>query len=160
VLVQKGLKMGYTHYWYRDEKLDKEKFAKASKDCKLVTDYLRSKGIQIQFESDEPDPPVFSDELIRFNGQDEEGHETFYIAQEFDESYRQPDDDGKLFAFCKTAYKPYDTAVIACLIVLKHHLGESIRLSSDGDKNEWQAGLEAVQSVLNYGEIPNSIRQR
>lgn len=146
--------MGYTHYWYRDEKLDKEKFAKASKDCKLVTDYLRTKGIQIQFESDEPDPPVFDDNLIRFNGQEDEGHETFYIAQEFDEGYRQPDDTGKLFAFCKTARKPYDTAVTACLIILKHHLGDAIRLSSDGGNEGWLEGLEVVQAVLSYGEAP------
>ncbi len=120
----------------------------------MVTDYLRSKGIQIQFEHDEPEPPVFDDNLIRFNGVEHDGHETFYIAQEFDEHYRQPDDDGKLFAFCKTARKPYDTAVTACLIVLKHHLGDAIRLSSDGDPEDWETALETVQAVLNYGENP------
>lgn len=146
--------MGYTHYWYREEKLDREKFQKASNDCKLVTDYLRSKGIYIQFEYHEPEPPVFSNEEIRFNGPDEDGHETFYIAQTFCEDFRQPADDGKLFAFCKTARKPYDTAVTACLIILKHHLGDDFRVSSDGDPEDWQAGLDAVQSVLNYGEIP------
>lgn len=141
--------MGYTHYWYRTEKLDKEKFNKAAADCKKVTAWLK---IPIQYECDNPESPVFNNDLIRFNGVEDDGHETFYIDQIFD-GYRQ-ERNGKLFHFCKTARKPYDTAVTACLIVLKHHFGDDIKISSDGNPENWQDALNAVQTCLEYGEIP------
>ena len=37
---------------------------------------------------------------------------------------------------------PYDAAVTACLVVMKHHLGDAIRVSSDGEIGDWTAGLE------------------
>jgi hypothetical protein len=145
--------MGYTHYWHRPEEMNKDKFKKASQDCKSVTDFLRTKGTMIQFESDTPEPPVFDDTEVRFNGVDDEGHETFCIQQTF-EGYRQVQDDGKLFEFCKTAFKQYDIAVTACLIVFKHHFGDDFRVSSDGNTEDWLAGKDACQAVLGYGEVP------
>jgi hypothetical protein len=152
--------MGYTHYWYRPEKLDETKFKAAVADCKKVTDWLGEKwGIHVQFEYDDDSPAVFEDKLIRFNGSMEGGCETFAIEQTFPEDgYRSLDDTGKLFDFCKTRGYEYDTAVTACLIVFKHHLGDEFRVTSDGDKPDWQEGLKACQEALGYGEIPDTIR--
>lgn len=147
--------MGFTHYFYRDIDLDKDKFAKAAADCKKVAEYLE---IPIQYEYNEAKMPVFADELIRFNGVDEDGHETFVVEQKFSiGSYESQDDDGKYFSFCKTARKPYDTVVVACLIILKHYFGEDLRLSSDGYAEEWEEGLRAVKECLGYGEVPSEI---
>ena len=38
--------------------------------------------------------------------------------------YNDPQEIGLYFNCCKTAYKPYDLAVIICLIIAKYHLGK------------------------------------
>ena len=59
--------------------------------------------------------------------------------------------DKFLFDFCKTAYKPYDLAVICALIIAKHHLKEQIRISSDGTLEQWKDGIVLCEKVLGYG---------
>ena len=38
---------------------------------------------------------------------------------------------------------PYDIVLCASLLVIKHHLGDNVRLSSDGRRNEpaWRKGV-------------------
>jgi len=141
--------MGFTHYWYRNEHLNPTEFAAAVADCKKVCDACT---VEIAFDLDEPLlAPVFSVDLIRFNGIGEDGHETFYIPLNFDNDYRRTDDEGRLFAFCKTARKPYDDVVTACLIVFQHHLNGAFLVKSDGDFGEWKEGREICQQVLGFG---------
>lgn len=147
--------MGYTHYLYREKNLDHVKFNNAVKDCQKIVQEL---NVPVQFESDNNDPPVFSPELIRFNGVNDDGHETFLIERDFTDSYKVTDKQNRFFSFCKTAYKPYDIAVTACLIVLKHHLGNAINVSSDGDYNDWLPASKACIQHLGYGDIPISKR--
>jgi hypothetical protein len=92
-------------------------------------------------EYDDPaSPPRLTKDFIAFNGKDDAGHETFYVA---------PDRTG--FAFCKTAQKPYDTAVTACLILMKSVLKDKIRISSDGDASDWVAGLRLYNKLFATG---------
>jgi len=141
--------MGYTHYWYRKETLSRDKFRQALKDIKRLDEHL---GIKIQYEYDIVKPPVFNDKLIRFNGCDDAGHETFYVEREHKTSFPQKDDAGRFFAFCKTAEKPYDKFVCCCLVILNHYFGDNFVVSSDGDlKQEWQDPIETCQEVLGYG---------
>ena len=56
------------------------------------------------------------------------------------------------FAFCKTAYKPYDLAVIACLIIAKHHFGYEIKILSNGQSKDWDDARMLCQHFLGYGE--------
>jgi len=58
---------------------------------------------------------------------------------------------GLYFQCCKTAYKPYDLAVIICLIIAKHHLGKDLLVSSDGELSHWQDGMLICQKILGYG---------
>jgi hypothetical protein len=53
--------------------------------------------------------------------------------------------------FCKTAYKPYDIAVTALLLIAKHHLQDRIFISSDGQDQHWFDAKLICQKVLNYG---------
>lgn len=77
-------------------------------------------------------------------------HETFAIrARIKPEKWQQPE-KGLYFDFCKTAYKPYDLAVISCLIALKHNCPE-VEVSSDGEDGQWFDGKLLCQSVLGYG---------
>jgi len=56
------------------------------------------------------------------------------------------------FDFCKTAFRPYDLAVIAFLIVAKHHLGSKIRVRSDGTDGQWFDGKLFCQVYLGFGQ--------
>ena len=58
---------------------------------------------------------------------------------------------GKWFEFTKTAFRPYDLAVIVFLIIAKHHLGNQILVSSDGEDGHWFDGKMMCQMVLGYG---------
>jgi len=55
------------------------------------------------------------------------------------------------FNFCKTAYKPYDIAVNAFLIIAKHHMGNDLNVSSDGDIEEWADAMNLCNNFLGYG---------
>jgi hypothetical protein len=65
--------------------------------------------------------------------------------------YANPLTVGKWFECCKTAFKPYDLAVTACLVIAKHHFGDLMHIASDGEMEHWKDGMEIVQRVLNYG---------
>jgi hypothetical protein len=48
--------------------------------------------------------------------------------------WEEKTDDGMYRQHCTTEYKPYDLAVAAALVRLKHHLGEQISVDSDDGK--------------------------
>lgn len=78
-------------------------------------------------------------------------HESFILERIFKpESWEKPK-AGTFFAFCKTAYKPYDLAVTACLVIAKHHLGDLITVHSDGDTPDWADARQICETVLGYG---------
>jgi hypothetical protein len=58
---------------------------------------------------------------------------------------------GKYFGFCKTAFKPYDWAVTAFLIIAKHYLGDRILVHSDGTSANWHDARLICQIELGYG---------
>lgn len=60
------------------------------------------------------------------------------------------------FDFCKTAFRPYDLAVTAFLVIAKHHLGDQLKVSSDGEGPQWRDGILLCRMVLGYGELPLS----
>jgi len=59
---------------------------------------------------------------------------------------------GKYFACCKTAFRPYDIAVITCLIIAKHYLNNKIIIRSDGTLFLWKDGIDICKKVLKYGK--------
>ena len=65
--------------------------------------------------------------------------------------YNNTEEIGLYFNCCKTAYKPYDLAVIICLIIAKHHLGKEILVASDGTLDNWRDGMLICQKILGYG---------
>lgn len=134
--------------------LASDKFAKASKDCKRICEETKKNGVAIVYEFDEPTDPIFTNNKVRFNGKGDEGHETFHIAQTFSSHYPQFDEHGKAFAFCKTACKPYDTAVCACLIIFKYWFPD-IDIESDGEMRDWEVSLENVRSIFGENYVKN-----
>lgn len=66
------------------------------------------------------------------------------------------------FNFCKTNRHSYDTVVTACLIILKHRLGDLIEVKSDGYVSDWADGLNLARLVLGLKtiEVPQTISEK
>jgi len=143
-----GVNMGYTHYMYRKPKLNKDKFLELSELISKMFQHVPD--ISVRSECDESTPPILSDELIRFNGVGNEGHETFFLARiDKDIAESSPKNPKISFFFCKTACKPYDIFVVASLILAKVIFEEDVEISSDGSLNEWEDGRGLASHV--YG---------
>jgi hypothetical protein len=65
--------------------------------------------------------------------------------------FEKPNEKGMYLKFCKTAFRPYDYAVISFLVVAQHHLGDKIVVSSNGTDQQWFEGKILCQAVLGYG---------
>ena len=120
--------MGYTHYWTRQQDTIPQdlwdKFVR--KVTPIIEDH---KSLLSDIE--------IGPERVFFNG----GHETLVLAR-----VEPPKDylDGEHFSFCKTARKPYDKVVVACLILLTSITdGDPVSFSwsSDGEETDQAEGL-------------------
>ena len=136
--------MGWTHYWRRPTELPEEELARAAEDCQKI---LATSGVPLGGFTGEGEP-IFSAERIIFNGAGGSGCEPFEIARvEFDRNGRE-----LVFSFCKTDQAPYDICVQIALVVLKHHLGDAITITSDADDSDWLLARQQCQKSLGYGE--------
>jgi hypothetical protein len=136
--------MGLTHAWYRETELDEHAFAAAVEDCRMVV--AKTDVPLAGFEG--AGEPIFDSDHIVFNGQRPDECEPFEIARvEFDRRGRP-----EALGYCKTEGLPYDICVQASLVVLKHHLGSSIRVCSDVSDDAWRSAVELTQAALGYGE--------
>ena len=133
--------MGYTHYWTGPAKVSDEQWNKFADD---VTDVLvdqKLAGIKLCYEYDQPNKhPMVTNRSVRFNGDGPDGHETFQIVR---------GDGGS--NFCKTAQKPYDTAVVACLVLAKKYL-PGFEWSSDGDDPDLADGFLLANKIVNAAQ--------
>lgn len=78
-------------------------------------------------------------------------HETFHFSRMLKPQTWEKPENGRYFAFCKTAFKPYDLAVTAFLVIAKHHLGDRLIVRSDGDEDHWQDARWLCELELGYG---------
>lgn len=137
--------MGYTHYWTfkqpkRGDAAKTEKlYQRAIKDCaKIIKTYYDANGGLSGYTAH---TPIGTYGGILVNGKGDDAHEDFALREHFKQNF-------DAFNFCKTARKPYDVVVTACLIVLKHRLGDRIQVDSDGYQHNWVDGLELAKRVL------------
>lgn len=146
--------MGYTHYWYRKQLLDEKKFNEFAKACEAILTHCQNElGITLGDAMGEREP-VVNPKIVAFNGTFDKGHESAMFKQELTQGqdYISENERGLCFEFCKTAYKPYDVAVTACLIAANHIFGEeNFTISSDGGEEGFQEGRELCQQLLGYG---------
>ena len=153
--------MGYTHYTYRPVKNAGSAYfdGKLALDAKKLCDYANANGIRIR-NGEGLGEPEFTEFSFSINGDAEAfvdgrdlAHETFHWSGIPNQSEWRKDDPD-FFEFCKTAYKPYDAVVTAILIRAKVIYGSCVRISSDGEWQEWQAGRDLYETV--FGEVaPN-----
>jgi hypothetical protein len=132
-------------------------FGKLALDAKTICDYANANGIRIRNGNGEGEPE-FTEFYFSINGDAEAftsdgrdlAHESFYWAGIPTQSEWRKDEPD-FFEFCKTAYKPYDAVVTAILIRAKTIYGSCVRISSDGDWHEWQAGRDMYEAI--FGEV-------
>lgn len=151
--------MGYTHSWRRERDLDATKFAAAVEDCGRVLALEHSKGVGIAGPMGDGVAELEPLGVIAFNGKGDDSYESFVVERVVEPGSRLHGLDegleGMEFAFCKTAHRPYDLAVMTCLMVLKHHLGRAIRIGSDGGIDDWlpAIGLAEVLLDVKFGTL-------
>lgn len=168
--------MGFTHYQQQPVgSLDRETWKKFIKDCRYLSKHMpehsHSSG------DNYPNEPLaingcfkyekaqFTMEFIWFNGgngskrvfngEDWEdtipnglAHETFQVNRVVKDKGRGGEE---VFSFCKTARKPYDLMVQACLILFKYYFSV-VEISSDGDRDDWKEAIQFVAKVLPHGK--------
>jgi len=144
--------MGYTHYWrfnnigIKASDLE-ERYQRAVKDCQKIVRYAHINGL-VKLSGYTAHCKVGKYGGVVLNGTGDNAHENFYLREHF----KQNED----FNFCKTAQKPYDIVVVACLAVLKHRLGDNIEVSTDGFLKDWVAGINLARTVTKL-KIKNPI---
>lgn len=158
--------MGYTHYFKLTKPINRDHQDLAVRLCKSVM-----RAIIVTYQNEASDNGVMNEQLVNryrdnkqpeiindlkkpviFNGKGEDlSHEDFWFDQFDDESTLNG------FAFCKTARKPYDRAVGACLLAVATYFPSHFEISSDGDINdeeEWGPAKELFVKALRvmYGD--------
>ena len=135
--------MGWTHYWERDVELPAQSFEQAVNDCRRV---LAAIEVRLAGHYSEGEP-VFSRDEIAFNGVKGQDCETFVIRR-----VDLPRKPGRpVFSYCKTEKLPYDLCVRCALVILKHHLGDNIKVTSDGTDEDWKDARNICNGCLGYG---------
>ena len=127
--------MGYTHYWELQGDIPQDAFDDIVTDAINIIELA---GVDVA-GFDGTGYPVVTSEAIVLNGRDDDNdgaHETFSFKRQVgnDISFL----DGRPYAFCKTARKPYDVVVAAILLSAQYHCGNGIVVSSDGNGNDFE----------------------
>lgn len=130
--------MGFTRYW-EFKNLDTEKFKEFSKTCQILID-----DMNIPLED-----VTVSERQVRFNGVDEDGHETFNFCLKKNE-----------FNFCKTDTKPYDEVVCGCLYIAKLIFGDNIRVNQDCLPEEDEPYVVRVKSILREHKLSKILDEK
>jgi len=80
-------------------------------------------------------------------------YETFSLPKSIKlRPYDEPDEHGLYINFVKTAFRPYDIAVTAALLIVKRYLGHQLVVASNGGDAQWLDARRICQKVLGYGE--------
>jgi len=120
--------MGYTHYWDTAAKKPTDENVKIMREALAAMMKLSPNTIEINWDKSGS---------IGFNGIGDNAHETMVIDFTGDGAWN----------FCKTARKPYDKIVVACLILMKE-LDIIEKWSSDGDEDDFVEGKEFLKKVI------------
>ena len=141
--------MGYTHYFTIKAGVTPEMYKAFSDEAHEILRTAEINDIQLADAWGEELSAWQADsDAVSFNGFGDDSHETFYVA---------PDSVG--FNFCKTAEKPYDEVVVACLIAMGRAYGDLVEISSDGDHSDWAKGSYLYQmAVQRTAIIPIPVR--
>lgn len=140
--------MGYTHYWNWDPATPWNEARQAGVEralmdmIKIVRHGTKAGLLCGPMGDGKPalDHDARAPRAIGFNGCGDDAHETFSFPTGW---------SGGLGSFTKTARKPYDAYVVACLLAARAHIPLRIlSIGSDGDAADWEAGAKLYRTVL------------
>ena len=124
--------MGYTHYY---EVLDIEAELKVAEIGRDLAEVIRRCEVPIGDADGAPgSSPQTHGRRIAFNGIKPEACDDFTYPPMFELNPALGLRKG--YAYCKTRRYSYDIVVCVSMLVIKHHLGDGARLSSEGRRNE------------------------
>lgn len=158
--------MGYTHYFTYDPSAVQfvERWTTMVDDARLLCETVRARGVRIAGGLGEG-KPEFTEEHIWLNGPriGDRGHETLRIMAHPWREWLEPasgwesdaerdwaareaarfERAGFIWAFCKTARKPYDVLVGAILLRCVQLAPDAFAIGSDGRwEREWLHGAD------------------
>jgi hypothetical protein len=151
VTIAREASAGYSHYWTWKRPptsaelepclVEMEKIADADRD--ILTGIDERWGSKAVFRTTAPFDEVGVMPTIMFNGVGELSYETFGFPL-------SPFAGDAEFSWVKTAWRPYDEVVVACLIVARDHFPkEVLEISSDGTwAVDWAKGAALYEKVL------------
>lgn len=149
--------MGYTHYWMQTRDFTPEQMGDIAAAVRRIIKTAQKREVSCGYGEDTVVPticshdgtgsPELTEEHISFNGQGPDfDHETFYIPAKRELPYDGAPLGRLGWAFCKTARKPYDIVVTACLTFLQADYG--FEVGSDGSMEEWEPGVALAEEAL------------
>jgi hypothetical protein len=157
--------MGYTHYWQQTRDLTKDEMLTIGAKVRNIINVAEKRTAEFTDYSGYPKPPVtkqlpivicggggdgspvLTKDTVALNGEGPNlDHETFYLQAKRELPYEGANPDRLGWSFCKTARKPYDVVVVACLTFLSTDYG--FKVSSDGDHEELQPGVDLCCEAL------------
>lgn len=142
--------MGYSHYLENKQDCPPEDWEKITDAFKRLqaTAIINNDPLLIQEDSDSASAPGVDETGIWFNGIERGGCETFHLTCE-----------GSGFNYCKTRDRPYDRVVVAVLCLANYFALGVWDIGSDGNVNEWEAGLALARTVEPNCPMPGMIRE-
>jgi hypothetical protein len=148
--------LGYTNYYKVPVILDVKKFKKLSVELETIAGLLPSyKETILICGWDGTGHPVFTNDDIRFNGEEKNGMdcETFSISQDnTKEANARGSKNELVLDYCKTNRNPYDLMVKISMLRLKHHFPKC-EISSDGNISDWKQAKEIYKKAFG-GRMP------
>jgi hypothetical protein len=159
--------MGYTHYWTHRKSFTAAEWQTIKTDVTRILETAERAGIRFGTYDGSGAvtlPTIDRDENgehLAFNGLGDDRAETFWINK--DRAPREPWQEASRrgWTFCKTNRQPYDEAVTAALVYLESVYPAKIDAGSDGDAEDWEAGLglarEALPHLSDVLRIPKEI---
>lgn len=159
--------IGYTHYFQQGRDFSLDSWKQVREDIAVILNHTQHvQGVPLANGNGEPgtQPQIDGNEISLNGVGPNNNHESFCVYRKRKplESWQSPSERG--WGFTKTAQKPYDIAVVACLAYLESiHPAQFERVSSDGDGHDWLAGVELAKAALpryaNQIDIPLAIRK-
>jgi hypothetical protein len=132
---------GYTHYYTWKQSPDDASIKACVADMNRLIEARKSILVSPGGRETTPGSLKLSATNVDFNGIGNNAHEPFVFPYAFS--------DHDSFNFCKTAWKPYDEVVTACLIVARDHFSPSVlEIDSDGSWSDWSRGAKLYASVF------------
>lgn len=133
--------IGYTTYFTQKQSFTTNDWNELKRILPLI---ITESGITICGPLGE-DNPIINDNLISFNGcaENAEDYETFEISKKHNPQ----------FNFCKTQLRPYDIVVCALLTVINAIAPNVLDISSDGNSEDWNAGVLLASKVMDKDMI-------